>query len=292
MQFTVALPMIEPSHYLPLARVAEACGYTSVAVPESVFYPEEVSAEYPYTKSGKRFWSGETPFLDPFVAMGAITAVTERLHVYTNVLKLAIREPLLVAKAVSSAAALSGDRVGLGVGLSWIPEEFTWLGQEMTTRGARTDEMIEIIRAVCTGEFVEHHGRHYDFGRLMVRPAPSKPVPIYIGGHTEPGLRRAARLGDGWISATIGEASLAAIIVRLNELRAEFGRADEPFEIKAICTDAFDYDGFRRLEALGVTDALVCPWYFHPGDVNALDHQQLGIERFAEEVVARFGASQ
>lgn len=288
MQFTVALPMIEPSHYLPLAKAAEAAGYGSVAVPESVFYPEEVSAGYPYTPDGSRFWPPETPFLDPFVAMGAITAVTERLHVFTNVLKLAIREPLLVAKAVSSAAALSGDRIGLGVGLSWIPEEFAWLGQEMKTRGKRTDEMIEIIRAVCTGEFVEYHGKHYDFGRLMVRPAPSKPVPIYVGGLSEPGLRRAARLGDGWISVLNSTAELAEIIPKLAALRAEYGRADVPFEIKAICSDVFDYDGFRRLEDLGVTDAMVCPWYFHPGDTNALDHQLLGVERFAEDVIARF----
>lgn len=288
MKFTVALPMIEPAHYLPLARAAEAAGYGSVAVPESVFYPEEVSAGYPYTPDGSRFWPPETPFLDPFVAMGAITAVTERLHVFTNVLKLAIREPLLVAKAVSSAAALSGDRIGLGVGLSWIPEEFAWLSQDMKTRGKRTDEAIDIIRAVCTGEFVEHHGKHYDFGRLMVRPAPSKPVPIYVGGLSEPGLRRAARLGDGWISVLNSTAELAGIIPKLAALRAEYDRAEVPFEIKAICSDAFDYDGFRRLEDLGVTDAMVCPWYFHPGDVNALDHQILGVERFAGDVIARF----
>jgi len=288
MQFTVALPMIEPSHYLPLARTAEASGYDSVAIPESVFYPEEVSAGYPYSPDGSRFWPAETPFLDPFVAMGAITAVTDRLRVYTNVLKLAIRDPLLVAKAVSSAAALSDGRIGLGVGLSWIPEEFEWLGQSMKTRGVRTDEAIDIIRLVCTGEFVEFHGTHYEFGRLMVRPVPAEPVPIYVGGLSEPGLRRAARRGDGWISVLNSTAELAEVIPKLTALREGFGRGDAPFEIKAICSDVFDYDGFRRLEELGVTDAMVCPWYFHPGDITALEHQRTGVERFAEDVVARF----
>ena len=165
MQFTVAFPMIPADHHLPLARAAEAAGFTSIAVPESVFYPETVSAKYPYTPDGSRFWPPETPFLDPFVSIPAMAAVTERIRFYTNVLKLGIREPLLVAKAVSSAAVLSNDRVGLGVGLSWIPEEFEWLRQDMRTRGKRTDEAIEIIRAVCTGEFVEYHGRHYDFDR-------------------------------------------------------------------------------------------------------------------------------
>jgi probable F420-dependent oxidoreductase len=287
--FTVAFPMIEADHFLPLARVAESAGYGSVAVPESVFFPEEVSAGYPYTDDGSRFWAPETPFLDPFVAIPAMAAVTERLRFYTNVVKLAIREPLLTAKTVSSAAVLSGNRVGIGVGLSWIPEEFAWLGQEMRTRGARTDEAIEIIRLVCTGEFVEYHGRHYDFGRLMVRPAPSEPVPIYVGGLSEPGLRRAARLGDGWISVLNSEAELGEIIPKLAELRAEAGRSKVPFEIKAICSDVFDYDGFRRLEQLGVTDAMVAPWYYYPGDSSSLAHQQDGLERFAADVIDRFG---
>jgi probable F420-dependent oxidoreductase len=288
MQFTVAFPMIPADHHLPLARAAEAAGFTSIAVPESVFYPETVSAKYPYTPDGSRFWPPETPFLDPFVSIPAMAAVTERIRFYTNVLKLGIREPLLVAKAVSSAAVLSNDRVGLGVGLSWIPEEFEWLRQDMRTRGKRTDEAIEIIRAVCTGEFVEYHGRHYDFDRLMVRPAPSRPVPIYVGGTTEPGLRRAARLGDGWISVVMGADELAGIVATLDGMRAEEGRDHLPFEIKAICGDVFDYDGFRRLEAAGVTDIMVCPWYFYPGDPSTLENQQAGLERFAEEVISRF----
>ncbi len=289
MEFSVALPMIGADHFVPLARACEEAGYGAVAVPESVFFPEEVSAGYPYTPDGSRFWPPETPFLDPLVAIPAMAAVTTRLRFYTNVLKLAVREPLLVAKTVTSVAVLSGNRLGLGVGLSWIPEEFAWLGQEMRTRGARTDEAIEILRLVGTGEFVDYHGRHYDFGRLMVRPVPSEPVPIYVGGLSEPGLRRAARLGDGWISVLNTEAELAEVIQRLAVLRAELGRANVPFEIKAICSDVFDYDGFRRLEAIGVTDAMVCPWYYYPGDTDDLDHQRAGIERFAEEVVQRFG---
>ncbi len=288
MQFTVAFPMIEPLHYVPLAKVAEAVGFDSIAVPESVFYPETVSADYPYTPDGSRFWAPETPFLDPFVAIPAMAAVTERIRFYTNVLKLGIREPLLVAKAVSSAAVLSGDRVGLGVGLSWIPEEFEWLGQNMKTRGARTDEAIEIIRLANTGEFVEYHGKHYDFDRLMIRPAPALPVPIYVGGLSAPGLRRAARLGDGWISVLNSTEELADTIPKLTALRAEFGRADEPFEIKAICSDVFDYDGFRRLEALGVTDIMVCPWYFYGGDTQSLDVQSESLERFSSETMSSF----
>jgi probable F420-dependent oxidoreductase len=288
MKFSVALPMLPPDHFLPLARAAEAAGYEGVAVPESVFFPENVSADYPYSADGGRYWDATTPFLDPFVAIPAMAAVTERLKFFTNVLKLGIRDPLLVAKTVSSAAAMADGRVGLGVGLSWIPEEFKWLGKEMSTRGARTNEAIEIIRLVMTGEFVEYHGKHYDFDRLVVRPVPTQPVPIYVGGLSEPGLKRAARLADGWISVANTLEEIAGVVPRLAELRAEYGRADVPFEIKALCVDAFDLDGFRRMEEIGVTDAVVCPWYFRPGDVNALDHQVDAVAWFGEEMVSQF----
>ena len=288
MKFSVALPMLPPDHFLPLARAAEAAGYEGVAVPESVFFPEHVSADYPYSADGGRYWDATTPFLDPFVAIPAMAAVTERLKFFTNVLKLGIRDPLLVAKTVSSAAAMADGRVGLGVGLSWIPEEFKWLGKEMSTRGARTNEAIEIIRLVMTGEFVEYHGKHYDFDRLVVRPVPTQPVPIYVGGLSEPGLKRAARLADGWISVANTLEEIAGVVPRLAELRAEYGRADVPFEIKALCVDAFDLDGFRRMEEIGVTDAVVCPWYFRPGDVNALDHQVDAVAWFGEEMVSQF----
>lgn len=287
MDFSVALPMLPPEHFLPLARAAEDAGFTSIAVPESVFFPEAVSADYPYTADGGRFWSPETPFLDPFVAIPAMAAVTQRISFFTNVLKLGIRDPLLVAKTVSSAAAMADGRVGLGVGLSWIPEEFEWLGKNMRTRGARTDEAIDIIRLVCTGEWVEYHGTHYDFGRLMVRPVPTQPVPIYVGGLSEPGMRRAARTGDGWISVANTMDEVAAVVPRLAELREEYGREGD-FEIKALCTDAFDESGFARMAEIGVTEAMVCPWFYRPGDVESLDHQVESVLAFGEETVSRF----
>jgi len=279
--------MLPPEHFLPLARAAEQAGFTSLAVPESVFFPEQVSADYPYTADGGRFWAPETPFLDPFVAIPAMAAVTERIRFFTNVLKLGIRDPLLVAKTVSSAAALADGRVALGVGLSWIPEEFEWLGKDMRTRGARTDEAIEIIRLVCTGEFVEFHGRHYDFGRLIVRPVPAAPVPILVGGLSEPGLRRAARLGDGWISVANTIDEVAEVVPRLAALRREHGREDLPFDIKALCTDAFDAAGFDRMAQVGVTEAMVCPWFYRPGDVESLEHQVESVLAFGEEHIGR-----
>lgn len=285
MRFALALPMLPPEHFLPLARRAEEVGFASVAVPDSVFYPLEVSADYPYTSDGGRFWAPETPFLDPFVAIPAMAAVTERIRFFTNVLKLAIREPLLVAKSVSSMAALADGRIGVGVGLSWIPEEFEWLGKDMRTRGARTNEAIEIIRAVLTGDVVEYHGRYHEFGPLMVRPVGASPVPIFVGGLSDAGLRRAARQGDGWISVANTRAEVAEVLPRLDALRAEYGRSDEPFEIKALCTDAFDRDGFEAMAAMGVTEAMVCPWYYRPGDTEDLGHQLDSVSWFGEEIL-------
>jgi probable F420-dependent oxidoreductase len=288
MKFTVAIAMSDPAHYVPVAACAEAHGWDAVAVPDAPFFPERVSVPYPYVAGGERFWTAETPWIDPWVAIPAMAAVTTRLRFYTHVLKLPLRHPLLVAKTVGSAAVLSGNRVGLGVGLSWIPEEATFCGVDYATRGPRTDEAIEIVRALLRGGMVEHHGRHYDFSRLQMSPAPSLPVPIYVGGHSEPALRRAARLGDGWCSAMTTEEDTRRIIARLRALRAEHGRAGLPFEIQVSPVDAFDAASYQRLRDLGVTDVITQPWLLYGGGLHAsLDEKKDGIERFAEEVFPR-----
>jgi probable F420-dependent oxidoreductase len=291
MRWTVAFPMFPADHLLPMARRAEEAGFDTITVPDSVFFPEQVSASYPYSGDGARFWAGDTPFVDPFVAISAMAAVTSRIRFLTNVVKLPIRDPLLVAKQLSSMAVLANDRIGLGVGLSWIPEEFAWTHTEMKTRGKRADEMIEILRLVCGGggsQWVEYHGRYYDFDRLMMAPAPEQAVPIYVGGLSEPGLRRAARLGDGWISVQNTEAEITGAIDGLNRYRAEYGRSDTPFEINALCLDVFDLDGYRRLAERGVTELQTVPWYFYGGDPNDLQVQLDSLGRFADEVIARF----
>ena len=286
MRFTISLPFTPADHLLPIARAAEAAGWDAISVPDSVFFPEEVSAGYPYTPDGKRFWPAEAPWPDPWVAIPAMAAVTERLGFYTNVMKVGIREPLLVAKTVTSTAAMFEGRIGIGVGLSWIPEEFAWLGQEMKTRGKRLDEGIEILRACLAGGWVEHHGKHYDFGRLMMTPAPRAPVPIYVGGHSEPALKRAARLGDGWIAVQVTLEEIAEIVPRLHAHREEYGTADRPFEIKVTPLVMPTIEAMDELAALGVTDVITVPWYFYGGDPESLDTKLADLTRFAEEIIA------
>ena len=288
MKFTIAVAMSDPAHYLPVAACADRHGWDSIAVPDAPFFPEKVSVPYPYVSGGERFWTAETPWIDPWVAIPAMAAVTRRLRFYTHVLKLPIRQPILVAKTVGSAAVLSGNRVGLGVGLSWIPEEFTWCGVDFATRGARADEAITILRGLLAGGMFEYHGAHYDFGRMAMSPAPTAPVPIYVGGHSEPALRRAARLGDGWCSAMSTEEDTRRIVARLRELRAEYGRSDVPFEIQVSSVDCFDVDGYKRLEEAGVTDVITQPWLLYGGGLQAtIEQKEEGIKRFAEDVFPR-----
>ncbi|MGP4019625.1 TIGR03619 family F420-dependent LLM class oxidoreductase [Saccharopolyspora sp. 5N708] len=286
MKFTLSVAMCPLDQLTELARTAEECGFAAIALPDSLFYSERVSAEYPYTPDGSRMWTAQTPWTDPLVAAAAMGAVTSHLRFYTSVLKLGPRNPVLLARQVGSVAVLTGDRFGLGLGLGWAPEEFEWCGAPYAKRGARVDEAIEVLRLILGGGMVEYHGEFFDFDRLRMSPAPSRPVPIYIGGHTEAALRRAARVGDGWASAMMGLAELRTTIDRLGELRASYGRAAEPFEIQGVCVDRFGVDGYREQAEIGVTDAIVVPWLFDGHGFDAeLSAKQDSIAKFAAEVI-------
>ncbi|MFI9382687.1 TIGR03619 family F420-dependent LLM class oxidoreductase [Kutzneria sp. NPDC052558] len=291
MKFTLAVAMNPLDQLVELAKTAEECGFASVALPDSLFYSEKVSADYPYTPDGSRFWNADTPWVDPLIAAAAMGTATSTIRFYTQVLKLGSRNPVLLARQVGSVANLTNDRFGLGVGLGWSPEEFAWCGTEYAHRGPRCDEMIEVLQLILAGGMVDYHGRFYDFDKLQISPAPRQPVPIYVGGHTEAGLRRAARVGDGWTSAMIKFDDLRQVIDRLAELRAECGRADEPFEIQSVCIDKFGVDGYRDLFEAGVTDVIVMPWMnYGIGFDGELEAKQDAIRRFTHDVIERVTA--
>ena len=226
-----------PAEHLDLARTADECGWDSIQVADAPFFPEEISVPYPYTPDGTRFWPLDQPVLDPWVAITAMAMVTERIRFLPSVLRLAVRQPLLEAKSLCSVAAISNDRVALGVGLAWMPEEFKWLNMDKKTRGARQDEAIQVIRLLLGGGMVEFHGKYIDFDRLIMAPVPKKRIPIYVGGTTRPALRRAARYGDGWISVIHDMDEVEGLMAELNELRREFGREKEPFDVMMHCPD-------------------------------------------------------
>src|SRR5215510_3827886 len=254
-KFVVSAAFNDPEHLLELAVCAEECGFEALAFPDHVVHPERLDTPYPYTADGSRRWQAFTPWVDPWVAISACAAVTTRLRFTNNVFVLAMRNPFLAAKSIATAAALSGGRVILTVGVGWSKIEYTLAGQDFHTRGRRTDEMIAILRKLWSGEMVEHEGRDYRFPRLEMNPTPPAPIPVWVGGISEAALQRAARY-DGWLSDLQTSRQIADCIARVRELRAKLGRADTPFDVMASASDAFDLDGYRRLGDAGVTHVL------------------------------------
>ncbi|MBB3052599.1 putative F420-dependent oxidoreductase [Prauserella isguenensis] len=289
MRFTLSVALTPLDQLTELAVTAEECGFSSIALPDSLFYSEQVSADYPYTPDGSRFWDENTPWVDPLIAAASMGAATKEITFYTSVLKLGSRNPVLLARQVGSVANLTGDRFGLGLGVGWAPEEFEWCGVPYRRRGKRVDEAIDVLRLILDGGMVEYHGEFYDFDKLCMSPAPKRHVPFYVGGHSEPALRRAARVGDGWASAMMKLDDLRDTIARLNTLRAEYGRADEPFEFQAVCIDRFGLDGYREQADVGVTDVITVPWVFDGLGFDApVEQKKDSIKKFAADVIARF----
>jgi probable F420-dependent oxidoreductase len=258
-----------------------------VALSDHVVHPKRLTTPYPYTPDGTPRWPPFTPWPDPWVTIGALAAVTTRLRFVTTIYVLPMRNPFQVAKTVGTAAVLSGGRVALGVGAGWMREEFELLEQPFAGRGKRMDEMLEVLRALWAGGWVEHHGDAYDFPPLEMSPVPPAPVPVYVGGLSRPALRRAATRADGWVSDLHPSAELARLVAELHALRADSERAGEPFTVLASASDAADPDGYRRLEEAGVTHLMTMPWVFYAGMTDDLEQRLDGVRRFGDEVIAR-----
>ena len=219
MKFWQSVAFSEPEQLLEIARGAEAAGFEGLLLSEHLFVPEEMAPKYPYAEDGIPDFTGDTPFPDPWSAISAMASVTTRLRFSTMIYVLPLRHPLEVAKAVSTAAVLSGNRVVLGAGAGWMREEYDTLGVPFESRGKRFDESIEVLRRVWSGQAVEHHGRFFDFPRIRMSPAPSEPIPILIGGMSKPALARAARLGDGWLGAGNTPKEAAELLRELRRMR-------------------------------------------------------------------------
>jgi probable F420-dependent oxidoreductase len=291
MRFAYAESMCDPSFYLPLAKAAEEAGFTTFTLPDSICYPEASDARYPYTQTGDRAFLEDKPFIEPFSLIPAMGAVTTKLRFATFVLKLPIRSPVLLAKSVTSVAVLTGNRLALGVGASPWPEDFQVTFQDFPSRGKRMNEMIAILRGLERGGYFEFHGEHYELPKIKLCPVPSEPVPILIGGHSKPALRRAAELGDGWMFAGGPHEELVHCLEQLDGLRKAAGRERAPFQIFATSRDAFSVDGVRRLEDLGVTDLVVGfrDAYVLEQDTQPLSKKLEMIARYADKVLSKLG---
>jgi len=297
MRFSYAESMTDPSFYAPLARAAEDAGYDSMVIPDSICYPLHASSKYPYNPDGSREFLEDKPFLEPFSLIPALGAVTSRLRFTTFVVKVPVRNPVLLAKQATSTAVLTGNRLALGVGTSPWHEDYDVLGVEWAGRGLRLDESIAILRGLAGGGYFEFHGKSLALPPVKIAPVPTEPIPVLIGGHSSAALRRAARLGDGWMHGGGDPADLPRLLARLAEFRREAkeeqgtegDRSSRGYEIHVISPDAYTVDGVRRLEDHGVTDVIVgFRWPYTAGpDTEPLDRKLDNLRRFADDVIAK-----
>jgi probable F420-dependent oxidoreductase len=277
----------DPVQWVELAQHAEALGFDQLALSDHVFYPEKLTSSYPYSDTGRPVFAPHTPWPDVWVMVGAMAAATRRIRFTTNVYVLPARNPFVVAKAVGTAAWLSRDRVSLGVGAGWMREEFDRLEQPFERRGARMEEQVAVLRRLWRGGMVEHHGEFYDFDRLQIAPVPERPVPILIGGHSERALRRAARIGDGWVGVQYPRAELRGVVERLRRLLDEEGRSGEPFEVVAAINDALPTpDVCAELEDMGVDTLITSAWLIEGRRDAPLADNKRALDSFAERFIA------
>lgn len=272
----------EHQQFQAIAQAAEASGWTSITIPDSLFFPRTTESDYPYADTDNiRAYISATPFIEPFVAMTWMAAVTKTLRFYPAVMKVPVRQPLVLAKALGSLAVISNNRVSLGAGLGPWREDFTYNGVAFEKRGRLMDECIEIIRGALSGDYFEFHSENYDIGPIKMNPVPDKPVPILYGGHSKAALARAARLCDGWISANVDTETLNSLIRGLNAQRERYGtlgRTD--FEIHVMDVTASTADDYKGLADLGATDIVTG---FASEGQEMIDQ----VRRFGEKIISR-----
>lgn len=288
MRFAYHASMCAPDQYLPLAKAVEEAGFDSFTVPDSICYPQACDSKYPYNEDGSREFLEDVPFIESFILMTAIAAVTTKLRLTSSVVKLAIRQPAIVAKQLTSLAVLSNNRVGFGVGISPWKEDFDACQVPWDGRGKRMDEMLEILRGLMTGEYFGYEGEMIQMPAIKLCPVPSKPVPLLIGGHAEAALKRAGRLGDGWISANTDLPTYKGYMDKIDGYRKQFGRDHLPFEYQAMTSEAYTPDGIKRLEDLGVHEVIVAfrDVYKKQPDTS-LEHKLAEIRWYADNVIAK-----
>ena len=282
MKVYVSIAFQETSDAIELARAADELGYDGIGIPDHVVNLETLQTPYPYTADGSRRWEAFTDWPDPWVMIGAIALQTARLRFVTTVYLPAMRDPYSAAKAIGTAAVLAGGRLELGIGVGWCRDEFELLGQQFERRGRRTDEMLELMKALWAPGWTEHSGEFFTAPRLEMEPTPP-PIPVYVGGLSDIALRRAAR-HDGWIGDLITTDQALERIATLRRIRAENGSDMAGFEAITPLSDAFTPEHYARAEAGGVTGIITMPWMFYSGPAATLEQKIDGMRRFRSDM--------
>lgn len=260
MKFGIALGRVSPRYFVDVTVAADQLGFESVWLPEHLVLPVEMTSS-PFTGHDYPPILPNLQVFDCFAYLSYLAGRTERVRLGTHVYNLALRHPFVAARAVQTLDLVSGGRVELGIGASWLAEEWEAAGLDFHTRGRRLDEALAVCTRLWSEEVIEHHGEFFDFQPVMFEPKPvQKPwPPVHVGGESDAALRRAARVGDGWIGITHTLESVRRPVELLAKLREEAGRAVLPFEV-TLGGPVETRDDVVRWEEAGVHRLMVSPW--------------------------------
>lgn len=269
---------VGPRNWVEFTQAAEAAGLDSVWFPEHLIMPVKMSGHPGSPHEGEPPISGDTPAWDPWLQIAYLAGQTRAIRLGINVFNIGLRHPFVTARALTTADLLSNGRVDFGIGASWLSEEWQAMQLPFETRAGRVNETIRIIQRLFTEDVIEHQGEFFTFQPVKFQPKPvQRPWPPFlIGGDSPAALRRAARLGDGWLPMAQTLETLPGNLKRLTELRAEAGR-DGPFQVVIQFNGSAGLDELKRYRDLGVDRAIVTPWD-HPRDAVA------AIRRLGEEI--------
>ena len=270
MKFGVALGALNAHFHVDATLEADKLGYESVWLPEHLIFTRLMTRS-PHPGETHPPVPPETPIFDAFTYLGYLAGRTENVRLGTHVYNIGLRHPFTTARGVQTLDLLSGGRLEFGVGASWLEQEWDATQLDFATRGRRVDEAIEICKQLWTDETVTHHGEFFSFDEVVFEPKPQqKPwPPILVGGESQAALRRAARLGDGWIGMAHTFESAAGQIATLRALLTEHGRDATAFQFVLGGPITSRYD-VKRWEELGVTRMIVSPWRRSPEAVDGL----------------------
>ncbi len=183
----------DPAKIRDWAQAAEDLGYATIEVPDHVFGAAARDGWTPV-------YNEKDPFHETFVMLGFLAAVTKRIRLSSGVLIAPQRQTGLIAKQAAEADLLSGGRLRLGIGVGWNHVEYEALGIDWKTRGARQAEQVEVLRRLWSEDLVSYSGRFHTLKDVNIMPPPvQRPIPIWFGGSSDAVVKRAARLGDGWM---------------------------------------------------------------------------------------------
>ena len=242
-------PISSPESLRSLAQRSEDLGFDSIWVSDHIILPRQVESFYPYAADGVATFKPDESYYEPLAALNFLAGCTQRVRLGTHVLILPYRNPVLTAKILATLDVLSGGRVILGVGVGWMEEEFKALGLDTYhERGAVTDEYIQLYKELWTKDEPVFNGKYHQISGVGFQPKPvQKPhPPIWIGGHTGPAIRRAAKYGDGWMPiglrppANLEPEELAEKIARLRTLTVQAGRAEDAVQVTFSTDVIFD----------------------------------------------------